>query len=340
MDSEEPIEQLPRGIALAWGVAATPQRGPKREMSVERIVDAAIEIADQEGITAVSMSAVAKRLGYTPMSLYRYVSAKDDLLLLMQDEATGLPPEISAEEPAWRARLEELYEAQTEVYRRKSWLLTMPITGSPITPNSSAWLEASLEALDATSLTEDEKMAASLLVTGAARWRGSILAGYQQQGRAKGLNDAEVSEQESRLFDTVITEDGYPFLRRAIDAGVFTSESDPFVFGFERGLDGLADYIELVGRERAGEATDTHEDTEAVGSAGGASGSAGEASGSERVAAEGSEDIPDGDPTVMADKKYRDAQKAVKQAQKVLAEARKRERQTLREAKERAAKRR
>ena len=76
---------LPRGIALAWGVAASPQRGPKREMSVERIVEAAVEIADAEGIGAVSMAAVASRLGYTPMSLYRYVTAKDDLILLMQE---------------------------------------------------------------------------------------------------------------------------------------------------------------------------------------------------------------------------------------------------------------
>ena len=81
--------ELPRGVALAWGVAADPQRGPKREMSVEKIVEAAVELADAEGLGAVSMAAVAARLGYTPMSLYRYVSAKDDLMLLMQEEATG-----------------------------------------------------------------------------------------------------------------------------------------------------------------------------------------------------------------------------------------------------------
>ena len=61
--------------------ASPPTRsaGPKREMSVEKIVEAAVEIADAEGLGAVSMAAVAARLGYTPMSLYRYVSAKDDL---------------------------------------------------------------------------------------------------------------------------------------------------------------------------------------------------------------------------------------------------------------------
>ena len=93
--TDAPEPELPRGIALAWGIAANPQRGPKREMSVERIVEAAVEIADAEGLGAVSMAAVAARLGFTPMSLYRYVSAKEDLILLMQEEATGAPSDAS-----------------------------------------------------------------------------------------------------------------------------------------------------------------------------------------------------------------------------------------------------
>ena len=83
--------ELPRGVALAWGVAAHPQRGPKRELSIERIVEAAIDIADAEGLAAVSMSRVAASLGFTTMSLYRYVTSKDDLILLMQ-EGASLPP--------------------------------------------------------------------------------------------------------------------------------------------------------------------------------------------------------------------------------------------------------
>lgn len=332
MSTDDPIEQLPSGIALAWGVAATPQRGPKREMSVEKIVDAAIELADREGIQAVSMSAVAKRLGYTPMSLYRYVSSKDDLLLLMQEEATGLPPEAGEESPGWRTRLRELYEAASQVYVSQPWLLSLPITGSPITPNSSAWLEAGLAALAETCLTQDERIAASLLVTGAARWKGLVMAGYEEESRTSGLSAEEVAAREARLFDAVITVDGYPSLRRAIDAGVFTSESDPFDFGFERGLDGLEAYIDRVARERSGALTDPPAEDPAS--------QVGRGSGSSPDDAEDSSVISDDDPDVVADKKFREAQKAVKQAQKVLAEARKRERQTLREAKERVAKRR
>lgn len=339
MTTEEPIEQLPRGIALAWGVAATPQRGPKREMSVERIVDAAIEIADHDGIQAVSMSAVAKRLGYTPMSLYRYVSAKDDLLLLMQEEATGLPPETEGVE-SWRTRLEELYEAQTRVYTTQPWLLSLPIMGTPITPNSSAWLDASLEALHDTPLTQGERVAASLLVTGAARWKGAVFAGYEEQGRVTGLNEAELAQQESQLFDAVISSDGYPSLRLAIDAGVFTSEDDPFGFGLERGLDGLADYIDRVGLERGDETSIAAGQVAKTASDVGESSAPGATLPAEDTPSAEQSVVTDDDPDVVADKKYRESQKAVRQAQKVLAEARKRERQTLREAKERVARKR
>ncbi|WP_166970300.1 TetR/AcrR family transcriptional regulator [Brevibacterium atlanticum] len=331
MSSDDTIEQLPSGIALAWGVAATPQRGPKREMSVERIVDAAIEIADSDGIQAVSMSAVAKRLGYTPMSLYRYVSSKDDLLLLMQEEATGLPPEQTEDPTGWRERLRELYEAQSSVFINQPWLLSLPITGSPITPNSSAWLEASLEALAETGLTQDERLAATLLVTGAARWKGLIHAGYEEESRTTGLNAAEVAARESALFDAVITGDGYPYLRQAIDAGVFISDADPFDFGLDRGLDGVESYIDRISQERRDDSGEAGADAADVSDRA-------EAAGSNAGVAEGSAAIGDDHPGVQSDKKLREARKAVRQAQKVLAEARKKERQTLREARERVAK--
>lgn len=297
--------ELPRGIALAWGVAANPQRGPKREMSVERIVEAAVELADGEGIGAVSMAAVAAKLGFTPMSLYRYVSAKDDLLLLMQEEASGLPPESHREHEGWRARLRALFEAQVLVYLRHPWMLSLPITGSPITPNSSAWLDAGLAALEETPLTSEERVAVALAVTGHARWYGMVLAGYAEQARSTGLSPDEVAVREAALFDRVIAADEYPALRRAIDDGVFVSTADPFRFGADRILDGVESYI--AGLDR------------------------GEPHVSEP-------EWLDVDPAELAgDKRLREAQKSVREAEKALRDARKLERQALREARERLA---
>lgn len=297
--------ELPRGIALAWGIAANPQRGPKREMSVERIVDAAVALADAEGLGAVSMAAVAARLGFTPMSLYRYVSAKDDLLLLMQEHATGLPPEDHRDREGWRAKLESLYEAAVAVYLEHPWVLTLPITGSPVTPNGSAWLDAWLEALDETGLAFSERIGVALALMGQARWCGIVFSGYTEQARATGLNADQVAQQESALYDRVITAEEFPTLRAAVDAGVFADQSDPFRFGLHRVLEGVAAYI----AERA---------------AGGAADRPAPLEGAESAA-------------VLADKRVRDTRRAVREAEKALLAARKEERSALREARARVA---
>ena len=302
-NDDEP--ELPRGIALAWGVAANPQRGPKREMSVERIVEAAVDLADAEGLGAASMAAVAARLGYTTMSLYRYVTAKDDLILLMQEEATGLPPEPTTEPGDWRGRLEELYAAQVQIYMRHPWILDIPITGSPVTPNSAAWMDAGLAALADTALSHDERLSVMLAVTGQSRWAGAVIAGYARAQRESGIDDAAITRREDELYRALITADAYPDLRAAIDAGVFTDDSDPFAFGFERFLDGVGAYLTT----RADGAT----------------------ADARRPWAQ----VEEGE--LAGDKKHRDARKAVRAAEKALRDARRLERQAAREAAERLA---
>lgn len=308
----DPDFELPHGIALAWGVAANPQRGPKREMSVELIVEKAIELADAEGLGAVSMAAVAKKLGFTPMSLYRYVSAKDDLLLLMQDEATGLPSEAYREAQGWRAKLGVLFREQVAIYMRHPWLLSVPITGSPVTPNSSEWIEAGLTSLEGTPLNAEERMAAVLAITGQARWNGMVVAGYAATSQRTGASPDEVAGMEQAVYDAVITREAFPQLRAVVDAGVFIAEYDPFQWGFERTLDGIEAYIAALDRG------DSHRLTE------------------EWV-------VPE-DLDVADDKRYRaaakaatDAQKALLQAEKALRQARKAQQQALREARDRKA---
>lgn len=299
-DDIEP--ELPRGIALAWGVAADPQRGPKREMSVERIVEAAVEIADAEGLGAVSMAAVAASLGYTPMSLYRYVTAKDDLILLMQEEATGLPSEATRDGD-WRERLRGLYREQVQQYLNHPWVLDVPITGSPVTPNSAAWMDAGLDALAETPLNHEERLAVLLLVTGHSRWAGMVLAGYARVQREQGIADADITQSEDALYRLLITPEEFPALRAAIDAGVFLDEADPFRFGLERSLDGVAAYMTSVADGRHHERSPWPQ-------------------------------LDDGE--IRDDKRFRDAQKAVREAEKALRDARKVERQAARDARERA----
>ena len=69
-----------RSVELLWGTREPPRRGPKPKLSVDAIVRAGIEVADAEGLPALSMRRVAEQVGVTAMSLYTYVPDKDRLV--------------------------------------------------------------------------------------------------------------------------------------------------------------------------------------------------------------------------------------------------------------------
>ncbi|MEP6480900.1 MAG: TetR/AcrR family transcriptional regulator C-terminal domain-containing protein [Rhodoglobus sp.] len=239
MTEDQPEIDLPRAVALAWGVAANPQRGPKREMSVERIVDVAVEIADKQGLAAVSMSNVAAELGFTTMSLYRYVSAKDDLILLMNEEGIGLPPLSITDADDWRQGLALWFRGILAVYREHPWLLDIPIVGTPNTPNNLAWLEAGLTVLLETSLDWQERISAVLALSGQARWQGTIERGYAGIPGESGLA-GDPGTADAYIFAKFVTPEAFPALAQAVAAGVFSDDDDdPFEFGLNRLLDGL-----------------------------------------------------------------------------------------------------
>ena len=93
---------LPAEVAAAWGVRERSHKGPKPALTLAKIVDAAVHIADTEGLDAVSMSRVATALGAAPMSLYRHVASKEELRRLMVDAAWGDSPGPLAPGETWR----------------------------------------------------------------------------------------------------------------------------------------------------------------------------------------------------------------------------------------------
>ena len=70
-----------------WAPRPRPTRGPKPALTLGQIADAAIAVADAEGLAAVSMQRVAADLGYTKMSLYRYLPGKAELVAAMIERA-------------------------------------------------------------------------------------------------------------------------------------------------------------------------------------------------------------------------------------------------------------
>src|SRR5690349_17344697 len=172
-------EPIPRSVALLWGLRQPTRRGPKGGLSVERITLAAIEVADAEGLAAVSMARVARQLGAGTMSLYRYVASKDELLLLMSDAALTLPPAPPAG-AGWRAALRHWGHAVLAELRRHSWYVEIPLAGPPIGPRNMAWFDAALRTLDDTPLDASQRVAAVMtlitFVQGEVRLTAELIA--------------------------------------------------------------------------------------------------------------------------------------------------------------------
>ncbi|RSM59155.1 TetR/AcrR family transcriptional regulator [Amycolatopsis sp. WAC 01376] len=172
MDDVE-IELLPPGTALAWGHTPAPRRGPKPGYSLEQIVDAAIAQADAEGYAALSMPSIAKRLGITANALYRYLSSKEELLVLVAEAAWGPPPELSSGD--WRAAVTAWARALLARCRRHPWLIDLPVRRAPSTPNLLGWLENFLEGMAGSGLSVQDATGCAVLVDGWVRSTASLL---------------------------------------------------------------------------------------------------------------------------------------------------------------------
>jgi len=233
---------LPASIEAAWGLRERPHKGPKPALNLERIVQAAVHVAETEGLGAVSMSRVAAELGAATMSLYRYVAAKDELLALMVDAAYGTPPAPPEPDEGWRAGLSRWAWAMRTAVRRHPWALRIPISGLPVRPHEVAWFEEALTCLRDTGLAEAEKASVILLVSGYVRNVGTQDADIEAAIRASRTTPQEWMSSYARMLTKVADPRRFPAISKFVAAGVFDTADDPddeFIFGLERLLDGI-----------------------------------------------------------------------------------------------------
>jgi len=236
---------VPDVVARAWGLAGPAGKGPRPNLTLERIVDAAVALAGEEGIKAVSMSRLAERLGVSTMGLYRYVSSKDELLLLMVDAAWGPAPTGRAPGETWRQGLTRWAWTQRERLHAHPWMLSIPITAPPATPNSVGWMEDGLAAMGDTRLSGQEKLSVILLVSGFVRNEATLMAGLV----AAAATDAtmrSIMVDYGTILRTVADPARFPAVQEVLASGAFEDDDDPdleFVFGLERVLDGVESLV-------------------------------------------------------------------------------------------------
>jgi AcrR family transcriptional regulator len=249
--------QLPAGLDLLWGRREAGKRGPRPGLSADAIVDAAIRLADAEGLEGVSMARVAAELGFTTMSLYRYVASKEELLQLMWNGSARGAEGLVLEGDGWRARLRMWAIVQRDMLDRHPWLTQMPMAAPPVAPNSLIFVELGLGTMDGAPVADADKLRFIGLISSytlsEARMANDALRAAREQAAPLWTFDA--------LLRELADEATYPRLHRIAwtppgsgegegeveDGGGPPSERDEFLFGIDRILDGIQAFMDRAG---------------------------------------------------------------------------------------------
>lgn len=240
-----------RGLELLWGVGEAPTRGPKRGLTLERIVETAVSVADAEGLDAVSMRRVATDLGVGTMSLYRYVPGKSELLELMLDHVQAVDEAEAAEQRAMplRERLLRLGSGIWDLYVGHPWLLQVNQARPLLGPNAMAGLDLSMSGLEGLGLTDQQRLsvivAVESYVSGSARNHVNAL----EAARRTGVSDEEFWAAQAPFLTEAMQSGGFPSLAE-LDEDTFDVAGDAlFAFGLARLVDGIADFVETAGAD-------------------------------------------------------------------------------------------
>ncbi|NJP33974.1 TetR/AcrR family transcriptional regulator [Micromonospora thermarum] len=242
-----------RSLALLWRTRERVGRKGRPDLSVDRIVRAAIEVADAEGLAALSMRRVAERLGVGTMSLYTYVPGKGELLDVMLDTVYGETVDAATDDPTagWRARLERVARDNWARYLRHPWLLQVATTRPPLGPHLIARYEQELRAVDGIGLTDLEMDAVVTLVDGFVHGAVRSAVEAAQAAASTGLTEQQWWAAHAPYLEKALDPRRFPLAARVGTAAgeEYQAAGDPrraFEFGLARILDG----IEVLVRDR------------------------------------------------------------------------------------------
>lgn len=241
-----PTPDLARSIYLLWGHHPRPGRN---DLAVPAIVRAGIELADADGLDAVSIRRVADRLGVGAMSLYGHVPSKDDLTDLMVDAVFGeLYDDVEAANRTgdWRTGLRFVADRNSDLFRRHAWLLDVRPSRPTVGPNASRKYETELRPLDGIGLTDIEMDAALTLVLSHTESTARASRTVSRTRDESGMTDAEWWAVVAPILDRVIVDENEELAlaaRVGTAVGVeFNAASSPehaLAFGLDTVVDGI-----------------------------------------------------------------------------------------------------
>ncbi|MEU8397728.1 TetR/AcrR family transcriptional regulator C-terminal domain-containing protein [Nonomuraea sp. NPDC048892] len=233
-------------VARARGRKPRPTAS-EHDLTRQRVVRAAVELADADGLAELTMRALADRLGVATMSLYRHVGGKDDLVVLMVDAAVAefaLPDEQPDD---WRAGLETIARLQWAAYRAHPWMAGLSSITRPVpSPALLRHTEWAMRALAGSGLDAETRMYVQITLYGYVQ---GIAANIEKERRAQAATgvtaDEWMDEQGDELRWIGESRDYPAFVQLLDELGEFDLDLDRlFAFGLGALLDGLTPLIE------------------------------------------------------------------------------------------------
>ncbi|WP_020576393.1 TetR/AcrR family transcriptional regulator C-terminal domain-containing protein [Actinopolymorpha alba] len=256
LNAEGLVHAKPRAgtvVAARESPATAPSRPRSgwsdHELTRERIVRAAVEIADSEGMAALSMRGIAARLGVAAMSPYRYVTSKEELILLMADAAYG--EEGYPEQPVggWREQVELSARTLWALHRRHPWLAQLsPLTRPLPLPNLLVHGEWLLRAVDGHGLDPGAMLDVEVLIYSYVQGIAVNLEREAQAQAATGVSGEQWVDNQQPALTAMAASGRYPTFAKVLQSfatdGYDLDLDELFELGLQFLLDGLAVRLE------------------------------------------------------------------------------------------------
>jgi AcrR family transcriptional regulator len=204
---------------------------PRFPLSRDRILQAALELADEGGIEALTMRKLAETLGFEAMSLYNHVANKDDVLDGILDLVLG---ETEPPSPAgdWDAAIRTSAVSVHEALRRHPWSCALLMSPGRVRPARLRYMDLLLGCLREAGFSAETTYSAYHVLDG-------HIFGFSLWETSHIYTAEEVSNFEAKFAET-ITADAYPYLHE--HAGQhFSDGAHREVSAFELGLDLIVD---------------------------------------------------------------------------------------------------
>ncbi|PZG43665.1 TetR/AcrR family transcriptional regulator [Spongiactinospora gelatinilytica] len=224
-----------------WMRPERPARGPKPAYSRTQITEAALRIADAEGLEAATMRRIAAEIGAGAMSLYRYIPGRDDLIELMADRLMGEIDVAGLPSGDWRADLRRYADGLRGMWLRHPWIATVNRSIHSYGPNQVRLIERVMGVLDPL-VSIDENLDLLAMLTGYVESTAREEVGLVQEVRRSGLSEAEWLARGYPRIRQLLDSGDYPIFSKMVNQarGPHLSRDEQFRYGLERVLDRIA----------------------------------------------------------------------------------------------------